>query len=178
MISRTRRTSSGRGRSGSGRRRRRSVARLRASPRTRSSSTVFRASLRRVIRRRSEVICGWLVGQMNLATHPIGTPSNPHLLHEFGIAGPADPTDRLACRLPLSGPWPRSILLRRADVAGLYGWWDDLHPGAGESVTRIAANANQRGASGRAVTPMLRPRRHPKAVSSRMGPPSSAFPSA
>src|SRR5215204_4114802 len=87
-----------------------------------------------------------LVGQVELATNRTDVPLNPHVLHEFGVAGPADPADRLACRPAPSGVWPGSILLPRADVAGLRVWWDDLHPGVADSVTRIAANPNHRSA--------------------------------
>ena len=55
-------------------------------------------------------------------------PLDSYVLHEFGVASPADPTDGLADGPPLSGPWPGPILLPRANVAGLNIWGDDLHP--------------------------------------------------
>src|SRR5215216_4863324 len=59
-----------------------------------------------------------LVGQVELATHRTDIPLNPHVLHEFGVAGPPDPADRLACRPAPSGVSPGSILLPRAGASG------------------------------------------------------------
>jgi hypothetical protein len=69
----------------------------------------------------------WLVGQLELATTRADIPLDPYVLHELGVASPADPTDGLAHGPPFSGLWPGPILLPRANVAGLSMWGDDLH---------------------------------------------------
>jgi hypothetical protein len=68
-----------------------------------------------------------LVGQLDLATQRPDVPLDAYVLQEFGVAGPADPADRLTGRPSLSGLWPGPILLPRTDIAGLSVWWDDFH---------------------------------------------------
>ena len=65
--------------------------------------------------------------QLELATTRTDIPLDSYVLHEFGVASPADPTDGLADGPPLSGAWPGPILLPRANVAGLNIRGDDLH---------------------------------------------------
>jgi hypothetical protein len=83
-----------------------------------------------------------VAGQLELATTRTDIPLDPYVLHEFGVASPADPTDGLAGGPPFSGPRPGPILLPRANVAGLNIWGDDLHPwrcpSSLGSLTRIA----------------------------------------
>jgi hypothetical protein len=67
-------------------------------------------------------------GQLELATTRTDIPLDSYVLHEFGVASPADPTDGLAVGPPFSGARPGAILLPRANVAGLNIWGDDLHP--------------------------------------------------
>jgi hypothetical protein len=70
-----------------------------------------------------------LAGQLDLAASRAEISFDPHVLHEFGIAGSADPANSLSGGPSFSGLRPGSILLPRAHVAGFSVWWNDLHPG-------------------------------------------------